>query len=126
MRTSIRARTTLHRSPPRAPRDRMSHRHAQPRVELGPTRVLLAYLTTAGLVEHIAAVATRGRVKRVWVSGDGNVTVNVGPPRILADRPVVTAALRRYSLNVGTPLGPRAQLVAEPIRRPPFQDRSSQ
>jgi hypothetical protein len=55
--------------------------------------VLSTYLMTAGLVGHIAAVTTRGRVKCVWVSGDGNATVNVGPPRILADRPVVSAAL---------------------------------
>ena len=55
-------------------------------------RVVMRYLQAVGLVGLHAAVATRGGVKRVWVSGDGNVTVEIGPPRILADRPVVTAA----------------------------------
>jgi len=55
-------------------------------------RVVMRYLQAVGLVGLHAAVATRGGVKRVWVSGDGNVTVEMGPPRILADRPVVTAA----------------------------------
>ena len=54
-------------------------------------RVVMRYLQAVGLVGLHAAVATRGGVKRVWVSGDGNVTVEIGPPRILADRPVVTA-----------------------------------
>ena len=42
-------------------------------------RVVLRYLVAAGLVEHNAAVATRGGIKRVWVSGDGNVAVEHGP-----------------------------------------------
>jgi diaminopimelate epimerase len=55
-------------------------------------RVVMRYLLVAGLVDHSAAVATRGGVKCVWVGGDGNVSVEMGPPRIPADRPVVTAA----------------------------------
>jgi diaminopimelate epimerase len=55
-------------------------------------RVVMRYLRAAGLVDQVAAVATRGGIKRVWVDGDGNVSVAMGPPRIPADRPVVTAA----------------------------------
>jgi len=55
-------------------------------------RVVMRYLQAVGLVGLHAAVATRGGVKRVWVSGDGNVAVKMGAPKILADRPVVTAA----------------------------------
>jgi diaminopimelate epimerase len=60
-------------------------------------RVFLRYLQRAGLVESSAAVATRGGIKRVLADGDGNVTVYIGRPRILADRRVAPAA----------PLGPR-------------------
>jgi diaminopimelate epimerase len=55
-------------------------------------RVVLRYLMVAGLVDHSAAVATRGGIKRVWAGGDGNVSVDMGLPLIPADRPVVTAA----------------------------------
>lgn len=55
-------------------------------------RVFHAYLSRAGLVEPDAAVATRGGIRRVRASGDGNVTVDMGLPRFLADRPIVTAA----------------------------------
>ena len=55
-------------------------------------RVFLRYLIATGLVERDAAVATRGGVRRARTSGDGNVTVHMGLPRILADRPVATAA----------------------------------
>ncbi|HJQ43280.1 MAG TPA: diaminopimelate epimerase [Jatrophihabitantaceae bacterium] len=54
-------------------------------------RVFLRYLQRAGLVESSAAVATRGGIKRVLADGSGNVTVHMGRPRILADRPVATA-----------------------------------
>jgi len=55
-------------------------------------RVFLRYLIAAGLVESDAAVATRGGIRRVRTRGDGNVTVQMGLPRFLADRPVATAA----------------------------------
>jgi diaminopimelate epimerase len=55
-------------------------------------RVFMRYLQGVGLVETDATVATRGGVKRVRCAGDGNVTVYMGRPRILADRPVVTVA----------------------------------
>ncbi len=56
-------------------------------------RVFLRYLIDATLVERDAAVATRGGIRRVRVRGDGDVTVHMGLPRFLADRPIVTAAL---------------------------------
>jgi diaminopimelate epimerase len=55
-------------------------------------RVFLRYLQHAGLVDSSAAVATRGGIKRVLANGSGDVTVHMGRPLVLADRPVVTAA----------------------------------
>ncbi|WP_375500263.1 diaminopimelate epimerase [uncultured Jatrophihabitans sp.] len=55
-------------------------------------RVFVRYLQRESLVEDSAAVATRGGVRRAWACGDGDVTVQMGLPRILADRPIVTAA----------------------------------
>jgi diaminopimelate epimerase len=69
-------------------------------------RVFLRYLIAASLVEQDAAVATRGGIRRAQARGDGDVTVEMGPPRVLADRPVVTAA----------PLEPRRALAA--VRMP--------
>jgi diaminopimelate epimerase len=57
-------------------------------------RVFMRYLQAARLVGQVAAVATRGGVMCVQASGGGDVTVEMGPPRIPADRPVVTAAPR--------------------------------
>ncbi|PZS25268.1 MAG: diaminopimelate epimerase [Pseudonocardiales bacterium] len=91
-------------------------------------RVVLRYLMTAGVVEQSAAVATRGGVKCVWVNGDGNVAVNIGPPRIPADRPVVTAALavptRGTAVDLPNPhvvvqLANLAELAALNLSRPP-------
>lgn len=55
-------------------------------------RVFHRYLLRASLVEEAAAVATRGGIRRVRTRGDGNVTVSMGLPRVLADRPIATAA----------------------------------
>ena len=55
-------------------------------------RVFMRYLQRVSLVEQYAAVATRGGVRRVRASGGGDVTVHMGLPRILADRPIATAA----------------------------------
>jgi diaminopimelate epimerase len=66
-------------------------------------RVFLRYLLVSRLVEDSAAVATRGGIRRAWARGDGDVTVHMGPPRFLADRPVATAA----------PLGPRPGTALE-------------
>jgi len=56
-------------------------------------RVFLQYLKSIRLVDTDAAVATRGGVRCARTRGDGDVTVRMGLPRILADRPVATAAL---------------------------------
>jgi len=66
-------------------------------------RVFHRYLLSADLVEHDAAVATRGGIRRVRACGDGDVTVAMGQPRFLADRPVATAA----------PLAPLAGIALE-------------
>ena len=55
-------------------------------------RVFVRYLQRVHLVGQDAAVATRGGIKRVRASLDGNITVEMGLPRILADRPVATVA----------------------------------
>jgi diaminopimelate epimerase len=55
-------------------------------------RVFLRYLQRVSLVGDSAAVATRGGIRRVRARGDGDVTVNMGLPRVLADRPIATAA----------------------------------
>jgi diaminopimelate epimerase len=55
-------------------------------------RVFLRYLQRVSLVGEDAAVATRGGIRRARARGDGDVTVNMGLPRLLADRPIATAA----------------------------------
>jgi diaminopimelate epimerase len=66
-------------------------------------RVFLQYLKSVRLVDTDAAVATRGGIRRARTRGDGDVTVRMGLPRLLADRPVATAA----------PLPPRAGTALE-------------
>ncbi|MEO8889117.1 MAG: diaminopimelate epimerase [Jatrophihabitantaceae bacterium] len=55
-------------------------------------RVFVRYLQRVELVEQNAAVATRGGIRRVQSDVDGVLAVDMGRPRILADRPVVTVA----------------------------------
>ncbi|MGH8860386.1 MAG: diaminopimelate epimerase [Jatrophihabitantaceae bacterium] len=55
-------------------------------------RVFLRYLTRVGLVTESAAVATRGGIVSVRSCTDGDISVQMGLPLVLADRPVVTAA----------------------------------
>jgi diaminopimelate epimerase len=55
-------------------------------------RVFLRYLQRVSLVEQDAAVATRGGIVCVRPDAGGDVSVELGQPQILADRPVVTAA----------------------------------
>jgi diaminopimelate epimerase len=74
-------------------------------------RVVMAYLQRAGLVEWEAAVATRGGVKRVQARGDGLVTVHMGQPLTLADRPVVTAAPMPATPAAATVLMPNPHVV---------------
>jgi diaminopimelate epimerase len=92
-------------------------------------RVFLRYLIAVGLVEKEAAVATRGGVRRARASGDGNVTVQMGLPRILADRPVATAAplppvagtaLEIPNPHVVVPVGTPDELASLDLTRPPL------
>jgi diaminopimelate epimerase len=92
-------------------------------------RVFLRYLIATGLVESGAAVATRGGVRRARTSGDGNVTVQMGLPRILADRPVATAAplapavgtaLELPNPHVVVPVASLEELAALDLSRPPL------
>jgi diaminopimelate epimerase len=55
-------------------------------------RVFVRYLQAVGLVHDSVAVATRGGVKRTWLTDDGDVVVDMGSPRTLAVRPVAIAA----------------------------------
>jgi len=55
-------------------------------------RVFLRYLERAKLVEQEAAVATRGGIVNARLRADGDISVRMGQPVILADRPVVTVA----------------------------------
>lgn len=91
-------------------------------------RVFLRYLIATGLVERDAAVATRGGVRRARASGDGNVTVHIGLPRVLADRPVATAAshtplpgiaVELPNPHVVVPLGSTDDLAALDLRTAP-------
>jgi diaminopimelate epimerase len=54
-------------------------------------RVFLRFLQRVGLVEQEAAVATRGGIVNARLRADGDISVRMGQPEILADRPVVTA-----------------------------------
>ena len=71
-------------------------------------RVFLRYLNRAGLVEQEAAVATRGGTVLTRLRADGDISVRMGQPEVLADRPVVTAAHDR----------PREALIALTIPNP--------
>jgi diaminopimelate epimerase len=94
-------------------------------------RVFLRYLIATGLVERDAAVATRGGIRRARTSGDGNVTVHIGLPRVLADRPVATAAFHSPlpgvavelpNPHVVVPVGSVDELAALDLRTPPAVD----
>ena len=55
-------------------------------------RVFLRYLIRSRLVRESAAVATRGGIVSARSSTDGDISVQMGLPQVLADRPVATAA----------------------------------
>lgn len=91
-------------------------------------RVFMRYLQVCCLVEQEAAVATRGGIRRARTCGDGNVTVHMGLPRLLADRPIATAApmpptagtaLQIPNPHVVVPVGSEAELAALDLTRPP-------
>jgi diaminopimelate epimerase len=92
-------------------------------------RVFAEYLRSESLVEPDAAVATRGGIRRVRTRGDGNVTVYMGLPRLLADRPIATAAplgptpgvaLEMPNPHVVVPVADVATLDALDLTRPPL------
>jgi diaminopimelate epimerase len=92
-------------------------------------RVFLRYLIGSGLVESAAAVATRGGIRRARTRGDGNVTVQIGLPRLLADRPAATAApifaAPSVALEIPNPhvvvfLDSPDELAALDLSRPPM------
>jgi diaminopimelate epimerase len=76
-------------------------------------RVVMRYLQAAGLVGHSAAVATRGGIMCVRADGDGHVAVDMGLPRILADRPVVTAARLPHAVSGTAVEMPNPHVVVE-------------
>jgi diaminopimelate epimerase len=91
-------------------------------------RVFLRYLQVCGVVESDAAVATRGGIRCARTRGDGNVTVQMGLPRFLADRPIATAApmpprpgtaLELPNPHVVVPVESEAELAALDLTRPP-------
>ena len=92
-------------------------------------RVFMAYLQRVCVVDHDAAVATRGGIVRVQTGADGVITVDMGQPRVLADRPVVTAApaqptpatrVQMPNPHVVVEIGGLAELAALELARPPL------
>ncbi|GAB2463427.1 diaminopimelate epimerase [Jatrophihabitans fulvus] len=91
-------------------------------------RVFLRYLQRGSLVEQEAAVATRGGIRSARARGDGNVTVLMGLPRVLADRPIATAAphfsaagtaLEIPNPHVVVPVPDEVTLAGLDLSRPP-------
>ncbi len=76
-------------------------------------RVFLRYLQRAGLVEQSAVVATRGGIVSVRSGAGGNVSVRMGRPHVLADRPVVTSALEAPRACVAAIHVPNPHVVVE-------------
>jgi diaminopimelate epimerase len=92
-------------------------------------RVFVRYLQSVGIVVGSTAVATRGGVKRTWLTDEGDVIVDMGAPLILADRPVATAgpsiqrvagvAVELPNPHVVVPIATRAELDALDLSRLP-------
>lgn len=99
-------------------------------------RVFMRYLQRVSLVGQDAAVATRGGVVRVRADIDGDISVEMGQPRILADRPVATVALisdapalsgtgsavLMPNPHVVIPVASEDELAALDLHRPPRLD----
>jgi diaminopimelate epimerase len=93
-------------------------------------RVFVRYLQAVSVVVDDAAVATRGGVKRTWLTDEGDVIVDMGLPLALADRPVATAALSIDAVpgvavempnpHVVVPVPSLAELAALDLSRPPI------
>jgi diaminopimelate epimerase len=95
-------------------------------------RVFLRYLQRVSLVEDNAAVATRGGIVRARSGADGDISVHLGLPLVLADRPVATvapalsdrpalAAVRMPNPHVVVAVSPE-ELDALELTRPPRVD----
>lgn len=92
-------------------------------------RVFVRYLQAVGLVDDYAAVATRGGVKRTWLTDEGDVIVDMGLPLTLADRPIATAApsvdavpgvaVEMPNPHVVVPVATRTELDTLDLTRPP-------
>lgn len=93
-------------------------------------RVFVRYLQSVGVVVGgSAAVATRGGVRRTWLTNEGDVIVDMGAPQVLADRPVVTAArsvqrvpgvaVELPNPHVVVPVATGAELDTLDLSRPP-------
>ncbi|HEU5007566.1 MAG TPA: diaminopimelate epimerase [Jatrophihabitantaceae bacterium] len=96
-------------------------------------RVFMRYLQRVSLVGLDAAVATRGGVMRVRADIGGDISVEMGQPRILADRPVATVAqhpdappftaagtaVLMPNPHVVVPVASEAELAALDLARPP-------
>jgi len=91
-------------------------------------RVFLRYLMARSLVEQDAAVATRGGIRRAHARPDGDITVGMGSPRVLADRPIATAAplaptpgtaLEIPNPHVVVPVATPGELAALDLSGPP-------
>jgi diaminopimelate epimerase len=92
-------------------------------------RVFARYLHEAGLIGAHAMIATRGGVKEVRMQADGQVTVGMGRPCLLPDRPAVSVggqqlAAAAQSVQMPNPhvvvwLPDLAALAALDLTRPP-------
>jgi diaminopimelate epimerase len=76
-------------------------------------RVFVRYLQRLGLVGQSAAVATRGGIMCARSDDNGGITVAMGVPRVLADRPVVTAALSRPRQALAAVTVPNPHVIVE-------------
>jgi diaminopimelate epimerase len=95
-------------------------------------RVFLQYLIRSCLVTESAAVATRGGIVSARSGTDGDISVQMGLPLVLADRPVATAApVSRAALAAVRMPNPHvvvqvdaAELEALDLTRPPLVEPS--
>lgn len=94
-------------------------------------RVFARYLQRAGLIGFETTVATRGGLRRVWLDGDGEITVDMGVPAALDVRPWVTSAgadpAAGIALQIPNPhvvvlMGRADALDALDLTRPPRVD----
>ncbi|SDJ18660.1 diaminopimelate epimerase [Frankineae bacterium MT45] len=92
-------------------------------------RVFVRYLQSEGLVGERVVVATRGGLKPTWLNDDGSISVEMGQPEILEQRPKVLVdggerldsswALNIPNPHVIVPLGSVAELEALNLDRAP-------